>query len=295
MPLEKIPVSEISGTEIEIIDKGKYLQKKITILTSKNTAANAYLLVPKGAQKPMPAVIAMHQHGGNYEYGKEEVVGNIGNPDLAYGKELAERGYVVFAMDAFLFGERQIKTSNSNEITETIIFQKLLSLGFSPISLIVQEDLVSLDFVSSLDFVDKENIGCIGHSFGGVRCMYLSALDDRIKATVLSSSVGEMKLDPDVGITYSWLTILPSIVKYASTSSLLALINPRPLLVVYTENDPIYRAQEAQNSINEARRIYKLMNKEENFVSLFVSGSSHSFPETIHEQVYAFLDFNLKK
>ena len=104
MPLEKIPVSEIPGSEIKVTDKDKYIEKKISILTSKDTAANAYLLVPKNVELPAPAVMAMHQHGGNYEYGKEEVVGNIGDPNLAYGKELAERGYVVFAMDSFLFG-----------------------------------------------------------------------------------------------------------------------------------------------------------------------------------------------
>ena len=196
MPLVKIPVSEIPGSEIETIDKGLYIQKKINILTSESTAANAYLLIPKNILGPMPAVIAMHQHGGNYEYGKEEVVGNIGDPDLAYGKELAERGYVVFAMDAPLFGEESaMKAGNSGEKTEVFSAQGLFVLGHSPFGVVVQEDLAGLDYLSSLDFVDKDRIGCIGHSFGGVRCMYLSALDERVKAVVLSNSVANLKLN----------------------------------------------------------------------------------------------------
>ena len=51
-------------------------------------------------------MIAHHQHAGQFDLGKSEVVGLAGDADQAYGAELAERGYVVIAPDALGFEER---------------------------------------------------------------------------------------------------------------------------------------------------------------------------------------------
>ena len=293
MPFIQVPTDKILNT-INTIDKGSYNENKITLLTSDISISNAYLLVPKNIEFPAPAVIAMHQHGGNYEYGKEEVVGNIGSPDLAYGKELAERGYIVLAMDAPLFGKRFDTGNNSRNVEEMQAVQDLLVLGHSPLGVIVQEDIISLDYLSSLDIVDKENIGCIGHSFGGIRCMYLSALDKRIKVTVLSSSVANLKKNPNISILHTWLTLLPGIAKYTETSGILALISPRPLMIVHTENDPIYPAQETQQNINSIYGLYTLINKKENFDYFFIKNEKHTFPKEIHDIAFQFMDKHLK-
>ena len=280
---------------LEEKDKGKYTETKVRLLITDNVISEAYLLVPKNIEFPAPAVIAMHQHGGNYEYGKEEVVGNIGDSDLAYGKELAERGYIVLAMDAPLFGAgSQIGYENSPETAEIFNAQGLFVLGHSPLGVIVQEDIISLDYLSSLDIVDKENIGCIGHSFGGIRCMYLSALDKRIKVTVLSSSVANLKFNYEVGNTHTWLAILPGIVKYTETSGILALISPRALKIFYTEKDPIYPQQEAEKQLKALEKIYTRLDKKEKLEAVRIINRSHEFPIEYHQQAYEFLDKNLK-
>jgi len=289
---------KISEPKLDIIeenDKGKYIERKVRLLISDSISSQAYILIPKNILEPMPAVIAMHQHGGNYEYGKEEVVGNIGDPDLAYGKELAERGYVVFAMDAPLFGEESaMKAGNSGEKTEVFSAQGLFVLGHSPLGVVVQEDLAGLDYLSSLDFVDKDRIGCIGHSFGGVRCMYLSALDERVKAVVLSNSVANLKFNYETGNTHTWFSILPGIAKYAETNSILALISPRSLLIFYSEKDPIFILYEAEKQIEPLNGLYNKLNKKESFASVKIPGKAHEFPIEYHEQAYEFLDKNLK-
>ena len=293
MPLEKIPTSKMFILEYHEVDKGKYIEKKISILTSNFSVAYAYLLVPKNVEFPAPAIMAMHQHGGT-KYGAKEVIGEIGDPSLSYGKELAERGYVVFAMDASSFGGRQDFNNDSFSIKEQRAAQDLFKRGYSPLGIIVQEDLVSLDFLSSLDFVDKENIGCIGHSFGGVRCMYLSALDNRVKATVLSSSVANLKFNYEIGNTHTWLTILPGVASVTETSGILALIAPRPLMIVYTENDPIFVAREAEEQIGVLNGLYNKLEKKENLDIVKIPNKGHEFPLKYHEQAYQFFDNNLK-
>jgi dienelactone hydrolase len=64
------------------------------------------LLLPKSTGGTAPAVIAHHQHAGQFDLGKCEVVGLAGDADQAYGAELAKRGYVVIAPDALAFEER---------------------------------------------------------------------------------------------------------------------------------------------------------------------------------------------
>lgn len=286
------PLEKPNGTLIESIDKGKYIQNKYYIQTSPVSRAPLYLLVPKILLDKNPAIIAMHQHGGNYAYGKEEIAGNVGNPDLFYGKELAERGYVVLAMDSILFGERFNKNEKTSPRTlEELVSQNLYALGIPPLGIVVQEDLTSLNFLSSLDFVDKNNIGCIGHSFGGTRCTYLSVLDNRIKATALLNSVSYF-ISGRV-TSRNWLAILPGIGQYTGKRGVLAIIAPRSLLILYTENDPIFSAEETKDIVSSLKQLYTRLDNEDKFSSIFLANQSHSFPKEAHEQVYRFFDRNL--
>ncbi len=294
MPFKKIPESQILNSNYEVIDKGKYTQNKISLLTSDVSLTSAYLLIPKNINFPAPAIIAMHPHGNFYEYGKDWVVGNIGNPDLFYGKELAERGYIVLSIDSALFGDRVDVGKNSREKEEIREAQNLLLLGHPLLGVVVQEDVVSLDFLYSLDIVNKSNIGCIGHSFGGIRCMYLAALDNRIKTTVISSAIANTKRNIESGETHSWLTILPGIAKYTETSGILALISPRPLMIIHTTEDQIFNANEALEQINLVKKLYSILNKESNFNYFFIKDEAHTFPKEVHNLAYEFFDKNLK-
>ena len=291
MPLpsqEKIRVSQIDS-----FDKGKYTQNRIKIHTSPITRFPAYLLIPKNVKPPVPAVIAMHQHGGFYELGKDETAGNKGNPDLFYGKELAERGYIVLITDAPLFGERFDNTDkNSPEVVEDLVSQALFVLNSPPLGIIVQEDLTSLRCLSNLEFVDKENIGCIGHSFGGTRCNYLAGLDDRIKATVMINSVSYFVSDRIIPRT--WFSILPGLGEFTGKRGLLSLIAPRAMMIVYTENDPIFPVNETRDIVSALTDLYKRIGSESNIASLYIPNESHTFPAKYHEEVYLFLDKNLK-
>ena len=62
----------------------------------------AYLLIPDStSDKRFPAMLALHQ---TTPTGKAEVIG-LGKPNMAYGLELARRGYVVLCPDYPSFGD----------------------------------------------------------------------------------------------------------------------------------------------------------------------------------------------
>ena len=73
-------------------NKGKFTLKKVEYDTEPGLVVPAWLLVPHG-RGPFPAILAHHQHGGQFYVGKEQVVRIMhGYEDQAYGLELAERG-----------------------------------------------------------------------------------------------------------------------------------------------------------------------------------------------------------
>lgn len=103
---ERLPLAPTSGTEI---DEGAYIRTLITYRVEPDEYVPAWLLTPKGVapEGGWPAILAIYQHGGQYDLGKSELVGLIGDPQYAYGLELCQREYVVLCPDMLCFEERR--------------------------------------------------------------------------------------------------------------------------------------------------------------------------------------------
>jgi pimeloyl-ACP methyl ester carboxylesterase len=109
-----------------------------------NAVNDAYLWIPNGvtAKNPAPAVLAAHGFNNSKEY--------MSNTAL----ELARRGYVVLDIDMDNHG----KTEPSN-------------LPPTPLGAPAPNGIGTLDglkYLRSLDIVDKDNIGMVGMSMGGM-------------------------------------------------------------------------------------------------------------------------------
>ena len=113
--------------------------------------------VPEGG---LPAVLALHGHGGT----GEQVVKGEGL--YWYGKALAEQGYAVISLD---IGEHEIQHE-----------------GWSIMGERVWDALACFDYLLSRPEVDRNRAGTVGLSLGGETVMYVAALDERIKAAISS-------------------------------------------------------------------------------------------------------------
>src|SRR5688500_4120876 len=51
---------------VERVDKGDFVREKIYFNTAPGIRVPAYLLIPKNREKPLPALVALHDHGGFY-------------------------------------------------------------------------------------------------------------------------------------------------------------------------------------------------------------------------------------
>lgn len=90
-------------------------------LSNGGGATEAIVLKPKGAKEPLPAILALHDHGGNKYFGKRKITRTAEQQHplieehqdeyyegLAWANEIAKRGYVVMVHDTFVFGSRRI-------------------------------------------------------------------------------------------------------------------------------------------------------------------------------------------
>jgi dienelactone hydrolase len=143
--------------------------------------ASAFVCVPDAAARPVPVVFCHHQHAGQFDLGKSEVVGLRGAPDQAYAAELARRGYLTIAPDAIGFESRNWADGANIGWFE---LSSRLVVGRTLLADLLQEVSLAIDCATSLPEADPSRVGFIGHSYGGRMAMWAPAWDQRIRASV---------------------------------------------------------------------------------------------------------------
>ncbi len=278
---EQIP---ILPETIEKVDCGTYIREKIAYEVEAGDRVTAYVCVPKNLTAPAPAIFCHHQHNREFDIGKSEVVGLMGNPDQAYASELAERGYITFAPDAIAFEERNWASPGSSEWHELAV---RLIQGKTLMAKVLFDAMRGIDYLISRDDVDSERIGFLGHSYGGRMALWLPAFDSRIKASVSNCCCLSYKdsLPHDIGIQMEFC--IPGIMEKHEIKDIVNLIKDCPLLISAT-NDDVWSlgAQELYDSVKPTLG---------DNVALKIWEGKHVFTPEMRQYAYAFLDKNLSE
>jgi dienelactone hydrolase len=286
------PPVEPQPQVIRRTDRGGYIEEYLTFRTSPDLRVPAYVLIPKNARPPVPGIVALHDHGGFYLWGKEKLLQSEGeHPVLTefrrtyYGGkstalELVRQGYLVIAIDMFYWGERrmildddppefrqrpptmpeqQIRDFNRrSKEGEQLVARSLFTAGISWPGIMLWDDIRTVDYLSQRPEVDKERLGCVGLSVGGYRSFMLAALDERIKSAV---SVGFMKsyasqirrnVINSTGLTFH----LVGLFRYLDLPDLSALIAPRPVLFINGSRDTLFDQQGLKAAYEKIGRCY---------------------------------------
>jgi hypothetical protein len=116
-------IEPLQPITLEKKDRGLYIEEEVSYQTAKHVRVRAKLLIPKTSEKQLPAVIALHDHGGFYYFGIEKIIEMDQEPQilkdfkkLCYGgrswaSELVKRGFVVLIPEAYYFGSRKLDLS----------------------------------------------------------------------------------------------------------------------------------------------------------------------------------------
>src|SRR5690625_3057677 len=127
----------------------------------------AIYLRPMAGEKLAP-VVAVHQHNNEFSFGKSEPAGLAGDPDMAYGLELARLGCAVIILDLACFEQRSGTAYAQRGATEySFLAWKLAAQGRSIQGLHVADIGLALTWLLQQPEVAEVGAGAVGHELGG--------------------------------------------------------------------------------------------------------------------------------
>jgi sugar lactone lactonase YvrE/dienelactone hydrolase len=260
-----------------------YTVEKISFQTRPNVRMTANLYIPDSARdKPAPAILMVH---GHWRLAKQE-------PTVQRRCIGAVRlGFVVLCVDAFGAGERGIGTA-LGEYHGEMVAGTLLPAGLSLCGLQVYENMRAVDYLETRPEVDKTRIGITGASGGGNQTMYAAAWDKRFRCAVPVCSVGNYQAY--LHTACCMCEVVPGALSFTEEWAVLALIAPRPLMVISAAKDSIqFSPGEAKKSLARTARIYRLLGQPEHLQHR-VFDEGHDYSRAMREAMYGFMCQHLK-
>jgi dienelactone hydrolase len=289
---------------LETVKKEGYTRHKVSYALTPHRRTEAFLLIPDGLTGPAPAVIALHDHGGFYYYGKEKIVETENPPQIltdfisrsydgrTYADELARRGFVVLCPDAVYFGSQRLdvnlipeiftrnfpgmNSSDENEAIrafnqfssrhEEIMAKYFLGSGTTWPGVLFHGDRVSVDYLLTIPEVDPGRIGSIGLSIGGFRSANLFGLDPRISACVDAGWMTSFAGQIDNHLrNHTWMVYVPGQLGFLDLPDVASLNAPRPLMIINCKKDMLYTIDAMQSAADKLEKIYERFGASDRF------------------------------
>ena len=273
----------------EEADCGAYIRQRITYASEPGSRVPAFLLIPKealGSKKKYPAVLALHPT--DMEYGYRVAVEQLRDNYRAYGRDLAERGFVVLAPAYPLMANYQ---------------PDLKTLGYSSGTMkAIWDNIRGLDLLESLLCVRKGNFGAVGHSLGGHNAIYTAVFDERIKV-IVSSCGFDSYLDYMEGNIKGWASerYMPKLLEYQNRLEeipfdfyeLIGALTPRSVFINAPLKDANFKWRSVDKIVLAALPVYQLYRVPQK-LRVEHPDCGHDFPPEMRELAYRLLDDHLK-
>jgi dienelactone hydrolase len=212
------------ATEIISEDQvGDVVRQRVRYLVEPGIETEAFVLAPRGSRRRRPGAIVFHS---TVAESIRQPAGLADLPEKHFGLTLAHRGFVTFCPRNFLWPE----TTRMAAEDETKRFRRRHPRAKGMAKMLFDAQL-ALDVLAARPDVDRNRIGCIGHSLGAKEALYLAAFDPRITAVVSSEGGIGMKMSNwDADWYLGDVVNQPGFPR--EHHELLALAAPRPFLLV---------------------------------------------------------------
>jgi dienelactone hydrolase len=294
-------------------DRGSYQARKLSLNISADNRIGAYLLVPKGLG-PFPAVVALHDHGAHFSIGKEKVVKPFGVSvarladatdwvNKYYGGQwigdrLAERGYVVLAIDVLFWGDRGRQEGIQYEAQQQLA-ANLLQLGVTWAGTNLWDDIRSAEFVQGLPEVDPNRIGCVGLSMGSNRSWHLAAATDIVRAGLAICWMGDTPTLMSEGNNQTtgqsaFSMIHPGIRNLLDFPDVACIACPKPMLFYNGTQDTLFPLAGVEACYARLHRVWQAQNAGDKLVTKLWP-APHEFNTDMQQEAFDWLDKQLKK
>ena len=279
---EKTPLkATITGT----LERDDYVVDMLHYQSRPQLYVTANLYRPKKVAEGqrLPAVLYVCGHSFR---------GRNGNTTAyqSHGIWFARHGYVCLVLDSLQLGE--IAAIHHGTYNEGRWWWH--SRGYTPAGVECLNGIRGIDYLLSRPDVDPERIAVTGISGGGAATFWIAAADERAKVAVPVSGMADlMSYVPNRVINgHCDCMFLYNTFEWPWTR-IAALVAPRALLFVNSDNDGIFPMDANQRVINRLERVYSLYGMSD-FVDSVVSIGGHAYRQDIRQAAYRFINMHLK-
>ncbi|UCD27793.1 MAG: dienelactone hydrolase family protein [Planctomycetota bacterium] len=235
-----------------VLDKPKWTGYEVVLDVWPEVFAYGMLLVPKDLKPGERRPVVVCQHG--LEGRPQTIVDpEVESVYRAFGAQLADRGFVVYAPQNPYIGGNKFRQ----------LQRKANPIKCSLFSIIVRQHEQTLNWLSSLPFVDAERIALYGLSYGGKTAMRVPALLPGYCLSICSADFNEwiVKITTLDHRTSYMFTQEYEIVEFDlgntfNYAELAGLIAPRPFMVERGHSDPVAVDEWVGWEYAKVRRLY---------------------------------------
>ncbi|MBI3862745.1 MAG: prolyl oligopeptidase family serine peptidase [Planctomycetia bacterium] len=284
----KLPPLDVRVDESKTLKGEGYTRLTLSYVPEEGDRVPAYLYLPadRPGDERRPAMLALHPTG---PLGKGIVDGAGPRANRGYGKELAQRGYVVLAPDYPSFGDYQYDFKSGKYVSGSM--KGILN------------HMRGVDLLQARPEVDPRRIGAIGHSLGGHNAMFVGVFDERLQ--VIVSSCGWTPFhDYYAGKIAGWTSdrYMPRLKDVYELDpgkvpfdfyEVVAALAPRAFFSVSPERDSNFDIAGVRKAEPVAREVFKVFGAGDNLQVLYPD-CEHDFPDEMRKAAYAFIDKSLK-
>ena len=250
----------LEAKSVQVYDEPDFNGYRLSIRVYDGVHAYGILLVPKGMKpgEKRPVVFVQHGLAGL----PESALGVKPNPrdDAVYsrfGLRLVERGYIVFAP--------MIATQSNPERTKLI--RRAHLTGLIPAGMDVKKFGRTLDYLSTLPYVDTNRFAFYGLSYGGYTALWIGPGEPRFQVVISSGHFNDWNVkttDLTQGTSYTFYFNVVDQYNFGmlgqfNHSDLASLIAPRAFMVEIGDHDgvEIMPRSMVDREIDKALEVYR--------------------------------------
>jgi len=248
------------------VEREGYTVEKVYFESYPGFFVTGNLYRPRDGQGPFPGVLCPH---GHWKSGRLENSDRASVPGRCIS--FARQGYVAFSYD-------MVGYNDSVQVSHRFGGEREALWGISLMGLQLWNSIRSVDFLTSLEQVDPDRIGCTGASGGGTQTFMLMAVDDRVK---VAAPVNMVSANFQGGCLCE---NSPSLRIDTFNVEIAALMAPRPLLLVSATGD--WTRENPHVEYPMIRSVYRLFDAEER-VQCVQFDAPHNYNTASREAVYA--------
>jgi len=273
----------LEASTVDRIDRDGYRIEKVRYQVEPDEFVSAFVLVPlEPTPAKRPAVAVWHQHNGEFQLGKSEPAGLMGNPIHHTGVALAREGFTVICPDAICFEERRDVLRDAD--FERFTFLRYVVDGKCLAWKNILDMRRAIDYLVTRPDVDSDRIGCYGHSLGSTFSWLLGPWEDRLKCFVGNCCLPTYEAMHANRILHSYSNFVPGLYKFGENTDLVSLTAPRPLHLNFGAQDLESPIELLRPGLERISEVYNSMGAREKFSYFIDEAAGHTLSAPMWEK-----------